>query len=64
MNTKTISPTEVQKYLSGIDYPCSKQDLIKHAKGKNAPGEIVGALNGLPDREYMDTPDVTSELWE
>ena len=53
---------EVQKYLGGVDYPCSKAQLIEAAEGNNAPQEVVDALNGLPDRDYDGPTAVSSEL--
>jgi Protein of unknown function (DUF2795) len=51
---------EVQKYLSGVDYPASKQDLIEHAKNKGAPKEVLGDLEDIPDEEY-DGPNRVSK---
>jgi uncharacterized protein DUF2795 len=50
---------EVQKFLSGVGYPASKQDLVKHAKSKGADKQSLKALEALPDREY-DGPNKVS----
>jgi hypothetical protein len=50
---------KVQKFLSGMDYPASKQDLIEHARKQNADQDVIEALEHLPDREY-DGPNVVS----
>jgi hypothetical protein len=50
------NPIDVQKTLSGASYPCSKQDLISHAKSNGANQEILDALNKLPDGN-IDGPD-------
>lgn len=31
-----VNPVQIQKDLKGIDYPVSKQDLIKHAQQQGA----------------------------
>lgn len=53
---------EVQKYLSGMDYPASKQDLLEHAKGKGAPKEVMEELKRLPDEEYDGPNRVSSAV--
>ena len=57
-----VNATDVQRYLSGANFPCSKQQIISQAKSKGAPNDIVSAFNGLPDREYSNSADVSSEL--
>jgi hypothetical protein len=51
---------EVQKYLSGVDYPADKQTLVQHAQEKGAPQEVLDALQSLDDRSY-DGPNAVSE---
>jgi hypothetical protein len=46
------SPIDVQKSLAGTDYPARKDELIARAKGNGASGEVMDALQELPDREY------------
>lgn len=53
---------EVQKYLGGVDYPCSASQLVEAAQGNNAPQEVLDALRGLPDREYDGPTAISSEL--
>lgn len=51
---------EVQKYLSGMDYPASKEQLVEHAKKKGAPEDMINDLAGIPDGEY-DGPNRVSK---
>jgi hypothetical protein len=54
--------TEVQKYLSGFDYPGSPEDLAKHAERQGADRELVETLRGLK-RDSFDGPSaVMKEL--
>ncbi|MBJ2122087.1 DUF2795 domain-containing protein [Arthrobacter sp. MSA 4-2] len=55
------SPIDIQKALGGIDYPVSKDDLVKHAEGSGAGDEVMQTLRGLPDREYDSPTDVNKE---
>ena len=42
----TENPTaiELQKYLGGVDYPASKDDLVRVARSNGAPDDVAGAL--------------------
>jgi hypothetical protein len=51
---------EVQKALGGISYPATRDQLVEHAKGKNAGQDILDVLQSLPDREY-DGPNEVSK---
>ena len=51
---------EVQKALGGVSYPATKDQLIEHARGKNASKDILDALQSIPDREY-DGPNEVSK---
>ncbi len=52
------SPANVTKNLKGIDFPASKQDMIKHAKHGGADKDVLDELQGLEDREYGSMADV------
>ena len=39
-----VNPIELQKYLKGVDYPASKDDLASTAESNGAPQEIVDAI--------------------
>ncbi|HLI36464.1 MAG TPA: DUF2795 domain-containing protein [Streptosporangiaceae bacterium] len=51
---------KVQKFLAGVDYPATKEQLIEHARGRKADGEALRALDSIPDREY-DGPNAVSQ---
>jgi hypothetical protein len=55
----TPNPIEVQKHLGGMDYPVSKDTILKTAKDSGASQEILDALGNIPDREY-DGPNAIS----
>ncbi|NIZ92846.1 DUF2795 domain-containing protein [Kineosporiaceae bacterium B12] len=50
-----VSPIDIQKHLSGVEYPASKQALVDHAKESGAPQEVLDALQELGDGDY-DAP--------
>lgn len=53
------NPTEVQKFLGGISYPASRDALIAHAQEAGADGNVLTALESIPDKEY-DSPTAVS----
>lgn len=53
---------EVQKHLKGMNYPASKNDLVEHARGQDAPDEILALLEDMPEREYGSPAEVTKEV--
>jgi hypothetical protein len=53
---------KVQKYLSGADYPASKQELIEHAKKKRADKDALQALSSIPDRRYEGPNEVSQAV--
>lgn len=57
-----MKPTEVQKYLGGVDYPCSKQDLVDKANNSGAPEGVMDYLKGLPEKDYQTPAEVMKEF--
>jgi hypothetical protein len=55
-----VSPIDIQKALGGVDYPASKEDIVKHAQDNGGSDEVIEALKGIDDREY-DGPSGVSE---
>lgn len=59
-----ISPIQVQKHLKGIDYPFSKEDLLKYAQDNGADDELAAMLEELPDEDYETPADVSKAIGE
>ena len=53
------APVELQKYLGGIDYPASKDELVRRARSNGADDDLVGRLSSIPERQY-DGPNAVS----
>ncbi len=56
------NPIQIQKYLSGIDYPASKDDVVSTAEKENAPDDVLEALRAIPDGEYDGPTDVSKAV--
>jgi len=53
-----VSPANLQKYLAGVSYPASKQDLVSTARRNKAPDEVMGMIERLPDEEFGGPQEV------
>ena len=59
-----VSPIDVQKALSGMDYPASKQQIVEHAENGGGSKEVLDALKGIDDREYEGPSGVSSAVFD
>ncbi|MBW3622036.1 MAG: DUF2795 domain-containing protein [Armatimonadetes bacterium] len=48
----------VQELLSGLEYPASHGDVMRHAREKEAPYEMISALEKLPDQNFLSALEV------
>src|ERR687888_2258276 len=60
------SAADVEKVLSGIQYPKSKQDLVQYASQKLSTigQDLYDLIKSLPSRTYRDSADVAIALGE
>lgn len=59
-----VNPIQLQKHLKGVDYPTSKEDLVKHAQNQGADKQALSLLQQLPDKEYESPTDVSKAVGE
>ena len=57
-----VNPVQVQKFLRGVDYPASKQELIQTARREGADENVIFTLESIPDRTYHGPTGVTEEI--
>ncbi|MDQ1280426.1 MAG: hypothetical protein QG670_1689 [Thermoproteota archaeon] len=53
---------EIMKYVRGINFPISKQNLISALKNNNAPSEVISTLDKLPEMTYNSPQDLVNAL--
>lgn len=58
------SPANVQKFLKGVAYPASKEDLVSTAKSNQAPEEVLEILDEFPAQQYGGPQDVMKAYGE
>ena len=59
-----VSPIDIQKALSGMDYPASKDAIVRHAEQNGGAGEVLEALRKIDDREYEGPSGVSSAVFD
>lgn len=53
------TPIELQKYLGGVDYPASKDDLVARARDNGAPDDLVSKLESAGEDSFDSPADVS-----
>ena len=51
-------------HLKGIEFPCSRKDLVAHARKNGADEPIMKVLEGFPEREYATMAEVMEGFGE
>jgi hypothetical protein len=59
-----VSPIDIQKALSGMDYPAAKADIVAHAEQHGGDEEVLDALRKIEDREYEGPSGVSSAVFD
>lgn len=54
-----INPVQMQKFLGGLDYPCSKNELIAYAEEHGADEKALQTLHKLPRKTFNKPTDVS-----
>ncbi len=60
--TARVNPIQVQKYLKGVDYPCSKQELVNTAKREGADDNVIQTLERMPMDRFNSPNDVAQAI--
>lgn len=58
----SANPTQVEKFLGGVNYPCSKQDIIDTAIDNGADDNVVDTLKSMPGSSYNSPKDVSRAI--
>lgn len=61
-SSHSTSPIRIQKFLSGLDYPVGKQDILERARQKGADQDVMEALQKIPEQEYASPISVSREV--
>lgn len=58
------SSADIEKALSGIQYPKKKEEIINFASERVPDEELMNMIKSLPTREYRDSAEVAIALGE
>lgn len=61
-NMGQVNPIQVQKFLKGVDYPCSKDELVHKAEEEGADQNVVQTLQHMPMEKFNSPNDVTQAI--
>ena len=53
---------QIKRYLSGLDFPAQKREIIMHARNQGMPQPLITRIEGCPEREYTDPMDVARAM--
>lgn len=56
-----VIPVRIQEYLSGVEYPATKDQLVSHAQEHGAPDDVIQFMKRMPNRNYKGPTDVSQE---
>jgi hypothetical protein len=59
-----VSPIDIQKALGGMDYPATKEEIVKHAQENGGSDDVIEALKGIEDREYEGPSGVSKSVFD
>ncbi len=57
-----INPIQLQKFLSGVDYPARKSDLVNVAQREGADENALNTLKALPEETFNSPNDVSQAV--
>lgn len=57
-----VNPIQVQKFLKGLDYPASKQDVLQKAEQDGADEDVRSTLEQLPEEQFETPADISKAI--
>ena len=58
----TFNAEDARRYLEGIDYPATKEQIISPAESNGAPEELLDRIGTMGRPEYNQEEDLIVEL--
>ncbi|MBV7696438.1 DUF2795 domain-containing protein [Streptomyces sp. TRM70350] len=59
-----ISPPDLQKALSGAEYPADREQLVKVARKNHAPKEVTERIEHLGKKKYENPAEVSKAVFK
>jgi Protein of unknown function (DUF2795) len=61
-NLQNLNPSDAAKYLQGVNFPASAQDVISALRTNGAPNELVQKLASAGEDQFSNQGEVMSTL--
>lgn len=58
----SVTGLQLQEYLAGLDYPVSREDLVRWGQENGASTELLQLLRALPAEQFDDPADLNEAL--
>ncbi|MEH0938817.1 DUF2795 domain-containing protein [Micromonospora psammae] len=58
----TVTGVQLQEYLAGLDYPVSREDLVRWGQENGASTEMLQMLRALPAEQFADPAELNEAL--
>jgi hypothetical protein len=58
----TVTGVQLQEYLAGLDYPVSREDLVRWGQENGASTEMLQMLKALPAEEFDSAGELNEAL--
>ncbi|MEV0809053.1 DUF2795 domain-containing protein [Micromonospora sp. NPDC050200] len=58
----TVTGAQLQDYLAGLDYPVSREDLVRWGQENGASTELLQILRALPAEQFDDPAELRAAL--
>ncbi|EEP71465.1 hypothetical protein MCAG_01792 [Micromonospora sp. ATCC 39149] len=58
----TVSGLQLQEYVAGLDYPVSREDLVRWGQENGASTEVLQMLRALPAEEFSSPAQLAEAL--
>ncbi|SCE89704.1 Protein of unknown function (DUF2795) [Micromonospora matsumotoense] len=58
----SVTGLQLQEYLAGLDYPVSREDLVRWGQENGASTELLQLLRALPAEQFNDPADLNEAL--
>ncbi|HUC96313.1 MAG TPA: DUF2795 domain-containing protein [Candidatus Saccharimonadales bacterium] len=62
MSDVNVNPVMIQRVLSGLDYPMTKDELVDYAWSEEADDSIISILENLPDEVFYSPADISEAI--
>ncbi|MFJ1539505.1 DUF2795 domain-containing protein [Micromonospora chalcea] len=58
----TVTGAQLREFLAGLDYPVSREDLVRWGQENGAGTEALQALRSLPAEEFQTPTELGEAL--